>query len=108
MQDQLVAKEAVYSIQYHRWSGFIGCITGILFILNIYLGDKIRIFNCLWPTVLMASGFTWMFYHVNPAHFKNFSETTFFQLQIEPSLGLGITLSLLVLLIGGLIFARNK
>ena len=107
-QDQLAGKEGIYSVQYHHWCGFIGFVTGILFILNIYLGDKVRCFNFLWSTALITNGFMWMFYHINPAGFHKFDVPSFFQLAIQPALAVGVTLSLLILLVGGLICRRKN
>jgi hypothetical protein len=107
-QDQLAGKEEMYSAQYHHWCGFVGFVTGTLFILDIYLGDKVSCFKFLWPVALMTNGFMWMLYRIDPTGFRSFDVPSFFRMQIEPGLALGITLSLIILLIGGLVFARNK
>jgi hypothetical protein len=106
-QDQLSGKYALLSVQYHHWCGFVGVIAGILYILDLYLSDSVSCFKFLWPAAIMTNGFMWIFYRINPLGFKNFGQPSFFQLAPVAALGVGVTLCLLVMLVGGILFGRK-
>ena len=106
-QKQVIAAEGLYAIQYHQWTGGVALIIGIFFILNMYLTNRTKCFNFLWPAAVITNGFMWIFYHINPKYFHDFDASRFLQMSVENSLATALIGTLLILLLGGLLLKKK-